>query len=428
MKAETKCWLRWIVFYDTIYLKFSKPTTKGSSQLSTIRWDDAREIATKCGLMEDKDIIEALEFFHKQGLALYFHEGDLRDMIFLNPKQLVEAFRTIITVNNKSYFPNEIDTLGERGELSGETMKRIWKAQKYTEKTQKYLRSLMIKFVLAVEDPQSAMDLIVPCLVSKCFDLDCQNMYKWQYKAESITLPLGFSSLVIVGLLRLAQIPPQPDVFKDGCSVMLHGLELNVKIHSSCIELFLDKPEVDLNRAGVAMTEAVKAIRSAQQSLVAAVHKREQFIQGSLSGVCFRCGKKTTITGKLLNKLEPSYSQYCCRNCQKKLVSEQVAQKPIDIEKFENVLTKNRPKIHEALMVYFNDLIHVPALYSIDIRLIFPSNPNRATDHLLDKISVSLDEDLWLQFLQFLHSKLVAYRRLFVSDDDWKSQPFTKHT
>jgi len=72
-------------------------------------------------------------------------------------------------------------------------------------------------------------------------------------------------------------------------------------------------------------------------------------------------------------------------------------------------------------MVYFNDLIHVPDLYSIDIRLKFPSDPSGATDHLLDKISVSLDEDLWLQFLQFLQSKLVGHRRLFVSDDEWKT-------
>jgi len=135
--------------------------------------DEAREMATKCGLVEDDDMMNALEFFHKQGLALYFNEHTLKDIIFLNPKQLVEAFRTIITINNKSpypFYPNEIKVLQTRGRLSRETMKRIWDDHKYSEQTQNYLRLLMVKFGLAVEDSESTANLIIPCLVSKRFD------------------------------------------------------------------------------------------------------------------------------------------------------------------------------------------------------------------------------------------------------------------
>jgi len=194
--AETECLLKWIMFFDNLFIQRSKPTSSSTSnnppQLQIMRLDEARKIAKRCGLTDEEDMIRALEFFHKQGLALYFNEETLKD-----------------------------------------TMKRIWDGQKYTEETQKYLRSLMVKFGLAVEESES--DMIIPCLVSKTFDYECQSSKKWKYQVESIAPPLGFSSMVIVGLLRLAsaQTPPVFEVFQDGCVISLHRLTLAVKTHSS---------------------------------------------------------------------------------------------------------------------------------------------------------------------------------------------------
>jgi len=280
-----------------------------------MKLNEAREIAAKCGLMGDEDMMYALEFFHKQGLALYFNEDNLRDTLFLNPKQLVEAFRTIITIKNKSpypYYPNEIKALHACGRLSRETMKRIWDSEKYTEETQRYLRSLMIKFGLAVEESQSTSNLIIPCLVSNCFKCDSQKLKKWRYEVESIAPPLGFSSMVIVGLLR--HKPAVWEVFKDGCFVLLHRLKVYVKVHSSTVELFLSSPssQKELNRMGVIMTEAMRVIRTVQQSLNAAIQTSGD-IQGSLEGECFRCGDPVAMID--LNRLSPCYSQFCCTPC-----------------------------------------------------------------------------------------------------------------
>jgi len=315
--AETKCWLKWILFFDAIYTKLPKTesSANGSSQLSIMKIGEAREIASQCGLTGDEDTMKALEFFHKQGLVLYFNEDNLRDTIFLNPKQLVEAFRTIITIKNNSPYPyylNEIKKLNVCGRLSRETLKRIWDGQNYTEETQRYLRSLMIKFGLAVEESQSTSDLIIPCLVSNCFKCDSQKLKKWRYEVESIAPPLGFSSMVIVGLLQYK--PPVWEVFKDGCFVLLHRLKLYVKANSPTVELFLSTPpsQKELNRMGVILTEAMRVIRTVQQSLNAVIQKNGD-IQGDLEGQCFRCGDPVTIID--LNRLNPCYSQFCCIPC-----------------------------------------------------------------------------------------------------------------
>jgi len=149
MAAETECLLKWIMFFDNLFITQSKPTSsstsKGSPQLQIMKLDEAIKIAKRCGLTDEEDMVRALEFFHKQGLALYFNEETLKDIIFLNPKHLVDAFRTIITFNTESPFPfysNEITTFQTCGRLSRDTMKRIWDGQKYTEETQKYLGSL----------------------------------------------------------------------------------------------------------------------------------------------------------------------------------------------------------------------------------------------------------------------------------------------
>jgi len=141
-------------------------------------------------------------------------------------------------------------------------------------------------------------------------------MKKWRYEVESIAPPLGFSSLVIVGLLQLGMShkPPVMEVFKDGCVILLHKLRLAVKIHSATVELLLSQPTSPkelLNKMGVVMAEAVQVTRTAQRLLSEAVSSE---VQGSLEGECFQCGSHTTVVEEL-NRLTPSYSQFCCTQC-----------------------------------------------------------------------------------------------------------------
>jgi len=83
----------------------------------------------------------------------------------------------------------------------------VWNEQKYTKETQEYLRVLMVKFGLAIEDPTNEGDLIIPCLATRMLEIkNGEELKRWEYTMTSMTPPLGMSSTVIVaswtGLIR----------------------------------------------------------------------------------------------------------------------------------------------------------------------------------------------------------------------------------
>jgi len=332
--CETECLLKWILFFDSIYSTVSIRASldpSAQSQLSVLKMDEAKKIAEKCGLINEYDVVKALDFFHKQGLALYFNEPKLKDIIFLQPKRLVDAFRAIITANihpdrecNMSpslLYDNEIEQLRECGHMSSSMLRRMWDNQGYSDETQGYLRALMVKFGLAVEDSQTSSNLVFPCLVLKGLEMNNQwkeKMKRWEYKIESLAPPLGFSSLLVVRLLQLAtEDPPTWQLFKDGCVVILRRLELNVKVHPSSVELHLESAQKDVSRMAEVMTQVVNVIRSVQKMFVC-TKKLKDDIQGSLKGKCFKCDAEMMVVEDL-NKLSSRYSQYCCKECRVKL-------------------------------------------------------------------------------------------------------------
>jgi len=203
-QQQIQCPHRWAVFFGKHYEKLKSV----GSQLSTVYLSQLKELAVADKL---EDIMEALQFCHKQGILLHFNDQKLDHIVFLEPKRLVEAFRTIITANvlPQEYYDlhssaeeipynplsdDEVIRLRETGRLKKDTIERVWQEQKYTKETQEYVRELMVKFGLAVEDPTNKGDLIIPCLVTRLFKVPGNEKTKrWEYRMTSMTPPLGMS-------------------------------------------------------------------------------------------------------------------------------------------------------------------------------------------------------------------------------------------
>jgi len=346
ISREMQCYWRWILLFDNIYGAISDSTKQKSRELSIVKLDEARQYGESCGLAGEKDLKEALEFFHKQGLALHFNGDNLSDTIFMKPQELVDAFRTIVTANivpdetsestespsgwsEVPLYPDERRKLREEGHLSLEAMKRIWDGQGYSDSTQQYLRTLLIRFGLAVRISETSSDLVLPCLVSKILDLEeevgndwSQKVKKWEYQIESKIPPLGFSSLLIVRLIQLATTPGKPpllQVYKDACFLVLKQVSVYIKVHSVRVELFFVPSQRDKNhRMAEMIVEVVRVIRELQQLLVKGNQPDQStcMIHGSLEGVCLKCQKnKVTIGGNDLLTINASHSQLCCRRC-----------------------------------------------------------------------------------------------------------------
>jgi len=370
--GQKECLLKWILFFDALYEQTNSNSNTCSSsnssihranqsnhsaqqQLSIIKMEEARHIATKCGLVDEKDLMDALQFFHKQGMLLYFNENKLKDSIFLQPKQLVDAFRTIINnalpqeedsdlgdddkdlnlrldaletkMPNTALLDSEIEQLRTRGSLNGDAMQRIWNSHKYSEETQEKLRALLIKFGLAVDDPDISSDgLVLPCLVQEELEKELEgdsSFIKWSYSLESIAPPLGFASLLVVRLLQLATTPEEPPVwqiYRRGCYVMLEKIDIYVRVLASSVEFFLEIHE-DKKMMAIVIRDIVKAIRSVQQSFfISGGGSGQPKPKGQLSGKCLRCNSSMSVAEDLQN-ITSSYSQFCCQRCRRLLSS-----------------------------------------------------------------------------------------------------------
>jgi len=194
----------------------------------------------------------------------------------------------------------------------------VWNEQEYTAETQAYVRELMVKFGLAVEDPTTVGDLIIPCLARKVFYIkNVTEMKRWEYTMTSMTPPLGLSSTVTVRLLQHGTKPGEVatwEVYRDGCSLMLQKLNVCIHIKPSSIEVYVDIEQEDSDdRMARVMVEVVSEIRLTQRALVKSTEAK-----GYMKGQCFRCNEVTTITEDL-EKMVSRYSQFCCYRCRKLL-------------------------------------------------------------------------------------------------------------
>jgi len=325
-QKDRTCCYKWILLLDAM-----QDSVSSRPELSTMKLDTVKELAIKCGI--EQNLQEVLKFLHAQGLLFYVNEEGLRDLVVLHPARLSKAIQTIfseLSASEKAQLQHrgllsrsEVQAVQESGRLSNETIQQIWIQQGFSAETQDYLRALMVKFGLAVDDPITPNDLIIPCLVVKQLELqfDYKKMKRWVYKIESVTPPVGFSSTVIAPVLQLGStegVAPSWRVYRDGCSLVLHNVKVHVRVQSRNVQLYLVIPEApgdDNHRAdGMAkvLVDTVRVIQTAQESLVKAKAK------GGLVGMCLGCNVEFRFIDDL-KKLRPQMRQFCCTDCRQKM-------------------------------------------------------------------------------------------------------------
>jgi len=103
----------------------------------------------------------------------------------------------------------------------------------------------------------------------------------------------------------------------------------------------------------------------------------------------------------------------------------QERQQALDVVHFKKVLSDNSNQIRAAISPHFYHILcDVPALseHHRSLRIKYNNDPDSAISDFLDMVSVSNDKVVWVQFLQALDSRLISYRRQFVSDEEWSGR------
>jgi len=315
-KHQVLCPTSWVLLLDKIS---SEKLNEG--QLSTLNFSQVKEFAnTTASMLGDDDIIKALEFFHNQGLLLHFNEAKLKNIIIQKPVEFINAFHRIVTIVR--FFDYQLSApeavqLRERGRLDNNTIRRVWIQENYSSETQEFLRALLVKFGIALEEDEG---LIIPSLIERAqgVEKDGKETKRWTYIMKSVTPPLAFISMLIGRLLKLVTSSTW-ELYRDGCSLVLHKLEVSVHINSSSVNIYVETAE-DGTRMASAIMDLVSAIRFTHRTLVRSERHIKGVLKGVLKGQCLRCSKNTIIKDDL-DELKPLYEQFCGQQCQKEMGS-----------------------------------------------------------------------------------------------------------
>eukprot|EP00027_Filamoeba_sp_ATCC50430_P004277 CAMPEP_0168546700 /NCGR_PEP_ID=MMETSP0413-20121227/3638_1 /TAXON_ID=136452 /ORGANISM="Filamoeba nolandi, Strain NC-AS-23-1" /LENGTH=850 /DNA_ID=CAMNT_0008576895 /DNA_START=93 /DNA_END=2645 /DNA_ORIENTATION=+ len=270
--------LRWMLFYRTLkdtavpHGEWPRISDNNNNvpkiQLTCIKLKDVEGLA-RLHKIEKSALLEALAEFHKLGFILYYPKDEhLSQTIFTKPQELVDALRTVITVPKRQVritanvknifrpgskqkqllndsFQTDIDEKDlKEGKLTGSRMQRIW--SQYSSEVRLQLQALLQRFELAVPDPRSKGDFLVPCLVESqaAEDQDQKNFpMLFTYKI-SVAPPLGVLSRSIVKALNLAMTYDDYllcRLFRNGCTFKVeNGIHVRMDVGVDTVEVRLE--------------------------------------------------------------------------------------------------------------------------------------------------------------------------------------------
>ena len=172
--------LAWLKAYDQL-----SPTARGTVGAQMLPFDKVAEIAASCGvphpgLTREAEVCAMLQFFHDLGVLCWFDEPELREIVVLDPKWIIDALTCAI--RDFDLHPKgssggassgdfaamrdckrEWTALQQKGEMRSLLLGYLWYEAQFKEHRTKILR-LMVLFGLAVPVPSQEL-LIVPSLV-----------------------------------------------------------------------------------------------------------------------------------------------------------------------------------------------------------------------------------------------------------------------
>lgn len=324
--ANRHCSFMWVLFYDTLLQTTSSNTpTSQQHKLTFVLMEQIKTVASACGLEED-DIKEALQFFHDLGFLLYFSQSSqLQDVVFLNPQELVNAIRIIITASKppteQKFGPGATKAVGissnkihqfESGRIKPDDFAYLWRD--YPKEIHPQLRALLIQFELALPDPNQSnipteqRDFIVPCLVQEEQppELHFTNSISCRYQLNDVP-SLGFSNWLIIRALQLSkpttESRPYCYLFKSGCAITLHSL--TVKIDVSSVD-----PTIQVKDGHKDKLNCEKVIRDILKEIQNAGERYKVKTKPQVISKCIGCQ-----TEKELPSNDISFTHFLCDRC-----------------------------------------------------------------------------------------------------------------
>ena len=161
--------LKWLRYEKILYLLMRK---EGRAKISI---EDARKIASECGIDGDKNLRIALDFLHDQKVLINFKESpELERMVILNPQWLIDVLKEVITFKcfnrrDKSVQRHWLD-FENSGIFERELLDHVWKRFIDDQETCKSLIEIMEKFSLLCQWPSEGTteQYLVPSMLKSC--------------------------------------------------------------------------------------------------------------------------------------------------------------------------------------------------------------------------------------------------------------------
>lgn len=135
------------------WLQFEDVLKKMKLKRNLIEFSEILPISTSCGIFENSETIQAIQFLHDLGSLLYFNNEFLKDKVVINPQYIVDVMSCLVSIKN-NYI---ID-----GKLEHDQVSKIW--SKYEKSLHPWILKLTEKFDLTFNVPSMKINL-VPCLM-----------------------------------------------------------------------------------------------------------------------------------------------------------------------------------------------------------------------------------------------------------------------
>ncbi len=69
-----------------VWLKFEKEIKSRSSTFSLLDYTDTSDIAANCGITDQKEVEQCIQFLNDLGILQYFDRNGLKDKVVINPQ------------------------------------------------------------------------------------------------------------------------------------------------------------------------------------------------------------------------------------------------------------------------------------------------------------------------------------------------------
>ena len=264
----------WVHFYE--FLKSYK------QKLDYVQWSFFAGLARRCGILQHNELMKCTEFLSDVGSLIYFndHEGNLNDIVILNPQFLADLMSTLITFKHSWV---------KKGKLAVEDLPQV--LVRFDATLADSLLALLVRFRI-IHKIKNSSDYIVPSLlpedlpknqIQRIWPTDTPPGYhEFNRKYKFSFLPIGFFARLIVRILHLPMI--------NGLLFWRDGLIIELINYDQYAYLLYSTKDYTLS-----ITVRINQGNSNKQSSALLLRNIIEVIESLLTGYYPRLKEKTAI-------------------------------------------------------------------------------------------------------------------------------------